>query len=916
MWGWLRRHGIAVAPRLRTTVGEWPQRGGVVIAPAAVCGLIAFLAGFEPELLPRPGVIIVNSPGVYTRQRLVNDRLNQTAWLNEQLEATSLQKGSSFQSIDGLRVVRHANEFVAKLRLSDGALESTPRPEKASEAQKTIVEGPKQDIRDQIEVKPTTADLFRSMNSYRDEIRSEIMQAQLDDRHDILGNTIYRLAFDVTVLPGARTSDLAFVKIRLNQNPQDKNNSITYNEWLHEIQKKVDESINNISNTLSTRRMDEIQRREFITFLLDKICKRFGADGFIVSITGDYAQCSHYNRQVISRLVDEYRKFAIEKERPYVIEARFIDETLQLNNINSYEKNQRTISELFQFALNYCQKLNNRFNARYYNSIYVPEEVDAIASESEKVLYGVKHDPTGLKFNCPISTSPTETIIYIEVLDRYFRSGKFKRAIMKHDVFSPEVSALIREIYYGRDVKGNEQPKRFVKQKITSDQGSSDSSERDQAGIVPWDSCGVPKKYIDGPENGSAVVRCSLPDLTSENLRCLAAEFQKYKLNLETTRRGVRISDLFEARVEGTEVQDCNLRVYPTADGPIKLGSALGTSEVFAYSLSPKNFVQRIATAADVRNAAQLLLDLKGTSARSVLQNAIESMRSVAEHSRAVQRNPVIVAFGFGANPGDNGNSSNPEVTNFGWMIAPQLNADMLKRREHVDSQYSLSAVVSLPSWWKEANLEIETCWLSRSKLDQWGVTANRGLQICPNTRAALWWDAPDENTSKSDKIRLPGAVSEISRKLGFEVTEEPYLKEQLAQSVEEGRAGAVLIQGSRLWRSTTVTMGSQNADQIIVLPNMEGIIAKFNCVQRTAEPVETAFTGRVQTLSAAGKRQQVRVWTSEGVTLSFPVTLRKFTPLEKDRLLLKDEVERPCYGDQRYIASPASPNPQQAAAR
>ena len=39
------------------------------------------------------------------------------------------------------------------------------------------------------------------MLAYREEVRSEIMETRLDDRHDILGNTLFRLKFDATILP-------------------------------------------------------------------------------------------------------------------------------------------------------------------------------------------------------------------------------------------------------------------------------------------------------------------------------------------------------------------------------------------------------------------------------------------------------------------------------------------------------------------------------------------------------------------------------------------------------------------------------------------------------------------------------------------------------------------------------------------
>jgi hypothetical protein len=59
------------------------------------------------------------------------------------------------------------------------------------------------------------------MNTYREEVRSEMMQTLLDDRHDILGNTIYRLAIDATVLAGRKSDKLALISVILNYNPDD-----------------------------------------------------------------------------------------------------------------------------------------------------------------------------------------------------------------------------------------------------------------------------------------------------------------------------------------------------------------------------------------------------------------------------------------------------------------------------------------------------------------------------------------------------------------------------------------------------------------------------------------------------------------------------------------------------------------------
>ena len=43
------------------------------------------------------GSIILNSPTIYTRQRLVNDRLSQADWLSEQLKMTETEKARDFK---------------------------------------------------------------------------------------------------------------------------------------------------------------------------------------------------------------------------------------------------------------------------------------------------------------------------------------------------------------------------------------------------------------------------------------------------------------------------------------------------------------------------------------------------------------------------------------------------------------------------------------------------------------------------------------------------------------------------------------------------------------------------------------------------------------------------------------------------
>ena len=59
-----------------------------------------------------------------------------------------------------------------------------------------------------------------------------------------------------------------------------------------------------------------------------------------------------------------------------------------------------------------------------------------------------------------------------------------------------------------------------------------------------------------------------------------------------------------------------------------------------------------------------------------------------------------------------------------------------------------------------------------------------------------------------------------------------------------------ILIRGNRLWRNSVVTLGAQEATEIKVMPNMEGILARFDRVEIPDQSDE----------------ETLRVWTSEGM--------------------------------------------------
>lgn len=148
------------------------------------------LSGIAIHPFETTGKIYVDSPEIYTRERLVNDRYKQDHWLRQQLHlldgADNLLTGT---------VVEKVNVGSGKQSLST---EETPQ--------------------ESISGLPFNQE-FRIRAAVRDTIRQLMLENMLDDRHDLTGNSVYALKFDTTVVPGVNTHRRAFVRIVLNVDP-------------------------------------------------------------------------------------------------------------------------------------------------------------------------------------------------------------------------------------------------------------------------------------------------------------------------------------------------------------------------------------------------------------------------------------------------------------------------------------------------------------------------------------------------------------------------------------------------------------------------------------------------------------------------------------------------------------------------
>src|SRR6266403_911832 len=190
-----RKYSQLLAEISRHLFTRYPRIIGT--ATAATVLLLAAWAWLEDPFGRRQtlGSIWVATPEIYTRERLVNDRFVQDAWLTQQLNGSK-------EIVESLQIV----EDRRSARLQGGSVSTNNESKAETGTRGTIDTVPRQSSRD----------LLLSELDFRDLIRNMAAENQLDDRHDLNGNSLYRFKFDATVVPGNNTQATAVISVSLS----------------------------------------------------------------------------------------------------------------------------------------------------------------------------------------------------------------------------------------------------------------------------------------------------------------------------------------------------------------------------------------------------------------------------------------------------------------------------------------------------------------------------------------------------------------------------------------------------------------------------------------------------------------------------------------------------------------------------
>jgi hypothetical protein len=700
---------------------------------------------------------------------LINDRLEEALWLSNELkDATDTD------------------------RIFDGYISRSQNIEVHTKGLANDVASGKTEA-----TKPGTIafdEEFRLRSAVRDQIRQQILENQLDDRHDLYGNSLYVLKFDTTIIPTSKRSQKAFIRIGIDipqmyaavrgENDQKslptsaqaityfKNGPEKLQEWIDlfgrwrvDVATRLDESVAKESEGFSLGHWKAADYDELREYILSRL----------TSLTDQPEILEGWRRSISTK--DEFLKL--------VSDSALVQAELS-----------RFVSEFFgDRALRLVLGIQTSENMH---------EGDLVKWSKNDLLYRV--DP--LASYVDIHMLAPRNLGEAPDFDVQMRWDRIYVTDGKCTQDNPAITSALNN---------------------TPNTGTNDSRLR----VSMFD------RWVDKDKN---VFADAAPQyrLTSE----------LYQVIRNSARPGDAPGFIqLSPSNSNVALKNCtSIDLVSLPSGLFNFIDKIARADLYSYAVLPRQSVR--ATVSEILNrvsVTDLELGPLPTGAKPSLNAGSNELRS-GTNLRA-----TVTSFAATGKYGDEPEDK-PE---FGWIVDPSSSAFAVGEIRPVSE--SMMAIVSVPAWWEELHLTVETGWISGdgewvADKSQAQSQASKATPDSKSSNSISGKASPGEPPSIS--VVLPNSYEGIDAFLMQVKRRKPVIVEaDFEQNELTACAPAnLLIRGNRLWRNSVVTLGSQEADTIRVMPNMDGILAKFDSVSIPHE------------LTGSSGIAKLRVWTSEGM--------------------------------------------------
>jgi hypothetical protein len=571
------------------------------------------------------------------------------------------------------------------------------------------------------EVRVSPIDELRDRLAYREELRNEIIENQLDDRHDVTGNTLYRLKFDVSILPGSNTREHAQVKVTLSSRykttgaPEgDTFKQVT--DWLRQ--------------QLAPEQLDQLHE--------------------------------YYQRwlEATERDLD-----GALQERRYLVWS-----LLDARDAKAIQLQPGTLNDLERFSEYLVEHYQGRQPTPASGSSVLP---------ACKLEDATQADAVSRYANC---------VIYA-LVDVYRAS---REPTPRKDLFN----ALFADWFLSNS-EGMSLKERY------KEYATLEPTDEGDISVEPkWDSSSY---FTDEKERRE--LKADLEELAKDYPEKLPRHFMS---------------------IQGLSDQHADPGLYP---GVVEIRKSAGfarfvrfllaqSNQLYTYCVTPKQAAQRLGGEAADKQTVNLLLSSAVKAGPAGINAAMNDLRERQQHANSIERQPLVVGFSEA--------QESPDAAGFGWTFGPRFHLGMKAEPDfrHQPTQQAVSVIVSAPAWWRVMSITVDKCWLD-------------GEGECKATEGSDTGAAAPADLGRGVDISLPGEVTEIDRILFQDRGERRpviFTNEMQPARLRVNEPADIVIPGRLLWRSTVVTLGSQRASSIAVLPNMTGIIAHFEAIRAPAD--------------------------------------------------------------------------------
>ena len=821
----------------------------LAVAAAFVVGLaIAFVAFQEDVLSPATyGSIWVDSPEIYTRERLVNDRFLQDAWLTRQLDWIERNEASGIMSTSDVQRSLKIQANTAAPRQQAAAKEGGAKePPTKNGAAKDGAEAP--ESKSSFQPWQSPRDRLVDLVDSRDQIRNLLIENQLDDRHDLSGNALYRLKFDTTVVPGRKTRAQAEVHVFLRGPvapaekdlpgsgawPEDSPWRTVYVKWLDSLSTRLNQTHKELKQVYLSNEFSHNDYAKFIDFLgtnRDVVAKN------LRSCPGPLMEIRAQSDKLVQLKPEDH--YARKKCVNAVLEESF---DADMRNEKAAGKAGVSGSYLTHAAAGPKSELPlpvDKLSPANMQKQKAADKARVSGSSLPKSDAGPKSElPLPVD---KLSLANRRAQAVARDLDRWLNAFFANKAVqLVLGIVVPE-SAFAGNIYVNIPALAPLTNLTFFNPEFKAQDGNVFNVAQ--------------RLFVVAAINPQEMSEAAFEKLSTDPASALyGRKYDDFKSVAGVSQGNLLISQANHRTIvdEDVFIESLRFKEDPRVKGLYRAVAEVGltnfvrrarkNTHAFTYAVTPKEN-------SDTTLTSQMIeYDFSG-SLQPPSGGDQELRGNLHKRAAATAINRQGQVVGFGSLLGGE------SAAVFGWVIGPRrlIRAGDRLMRVHSPAQYSMSALVSIPSWWDTVHLEVTTSWI-----DEDGSRRN---------------DRPVKYTVEvpTDFEPLEATLLQ-AQQLGPELMESRLDAVQLTAC----QSGAIVIPGRRLWRSTVVTLGYQTADEISVLPNMKGIIAKFKVVQNQISQREY-FDSKARQKTHQGPpeiQRAVRVWTSQGA-IALPIPAR-----------------------------------------